>query len=694
VPLSTLNDEQLSAATAPFGHNLIIASAGTGKTSTIVGRIAYLLHNGVEPSKILLLTFTNKAAGEMIARLARYFPKSVVSQIESGTFHAVSYRWLKSLQPSLTLKQPSELKTLFRSIYEKRNFERMHLDITPFSAIYLYEQYALYQNASLEGFDSWFLEKYPEHKILMDAYLGIIDDFEKEKREYGFASFNDLLLRIKAHLQETRIPFDEVLVDEYQDTNTLQSALIDALKPKSLFCVGDYDQSIYAFNGANIENIATFSKRYPHARVFTLKTNYRSTAPILSLANRVIEKNERIYPKKLEVGRQGKQHPPKLLIYHDLFEQYQAIAHSIKHTHVPNDNIAVIFRNNASADGIEASLRELGISCKRKGGTSFFDAKEVKFLLDLLSLMVNPKDMMAFIHIFEYASGVGSALAKELYQCFVHFGNGSLLQGVLSPRVHDLPKLNPHKNVQLGLFDDDFEIGSSARFRHLDLPKNVYDHPLLKHPRINQDGVKFFARFYALMHELQTERNPAEVLRRAIASDLYRGTVEVLSKQRARLKSGEIDEEKKTTAKERIERKARLLLDLSKGYRDLGRFVNAMVLGGGELSEGEGVNLLTVHASKGLEFAEVYVVDLVDGRFPNRKMMSSIEEERRLFYVAVTRAKDKLYLSLAKYDKLKKVEYQPSQFLYEAGMIKGEFVEPEPKKKHKSTVPKEGGLTA
>ena len=151
--------------------------------------------------------------------------------------------------------------------------------------------------------------------------------------------------------------------------------------------MGDYGQGIYAFNGANIENIATYSKRYPDAKVFTLKTNYRSTAPILSLANRVIERNERIYPKKLEVGRVVKAIPPKLLMYKDLFEQYQAIAQGIKHTHVPNDQIAVIFRNNSSADGVEASLREYGIPCKRKGGTSFFDAKEIKFLLDLLSFL-------------------------------------------------------------------------------------------------------------------------------------------------------------------------------------------------------------------------------------------------------------------------------------------------------------------
>ena len=555
----------------------------------------------------------------------------------------------------------------------------MNLTVQPFSATFMYEQYSLYQNASLDSFDVWFLEKYPDHELVMDVYLDIAQEFEKEKIEYGFASFNDLLLRMKAHLAEKAMPFTEVLVDEYQDTNTLQSALIDALTPQSLFCVGDYDQSIYAFNGANIENIATYSKRYPNATVYTLKTNYRSTAPILSLANKVIERNERIYPKKLEVGRHGKTHPPRLLMYNDLFEQYQSIAQSIKHTHVPNDQIAVIFRNNSSADGVEASLREYGIACKRKGGTSFFDAKEIKFLLDVMSLLVNPKDMMAFIHIFEYARGVGSALSKEIFQCFLHFGEGRFIQGVLYPKVHDLPKLNPNKNVQLGLFDDDVEIGSAARFSSLDLGSLVMAHPLLKHPKLTTDGAKFFKEFHTLMKAVHQLDNPADIMQNTIHSSLYKGIVELLATQRGRLKSGEIDEEKKRIAKERIERKATLLLNLSRQYKELRRFVNAMVLGGNELSEGEGVNLLTVHASKGLEFPEVYVIDLVDGRFPNRKMMSSIEEERRLFYVAVTRAKDKLYLSLAQYDKVKKIDYKPSQFLHEAGMVKGDFIEPEKK---------------
>ncbi len=626
------------------------------------------------PERILLLTFTNKAAGEMIARLGAFFPKKTIEKIEAGTFHAVSYRWLKSHTPGLTLKQPGELKTLFRSIYEKRHFKRLNLGMEPFAAPYLYDLYSLYQNASLETFDVWFLERYPEHEPLMDIYMDICDEFDRVKTEYGFASFNDLLLLSVAYLQEHRIDFGEVLVDEYQDTNTLQGALIDALKPESLFCVGDYDQSIYAFNGANIANIATFSERYPQARIFTLKTNYRSTAPILSLANRVIERNERIYPKKLEVGRQReKSYPPRLLLYDELFEQYQSISAMIKQSHTPNDHIAVIFRNNASADGIEASLRELGLPCKRKGGTSFFESKEIKFLLDLLSLLINPRDMMAFIHVFEYGKGVGAALAKELFQSLVHFGEGDVMKGLLYPVKYDLPKLNPNKNLQLGLFDDDLEIGSVTRFASMSLPDAIRAHPLLKHPRIGTDGVHFFADFYHFVLSAKRANAPKTILKHAIDSPLYQTIIDQLATQRARLKSGEVDPDKKALSRERIERKARLLLDLSSHYHDLSRFINAMVLGGNELSEGEGVNLLTVHASKGLEFTEVYVVDLMDGRFPNHKLMNQggeLEEERRLFYVAVTRAKDRLFLSMASFDRVKKIDFKPSPFLYESGLIR------------------------
>lgn len=658
--LNTLNSEQLKAATASIGHNLVIASAGTGKTSTIVGRIAHLLYSGIDPKNILLLTFTNKAAGEMLSRLERYFPKEIVSQIESGTFHAVCYRWLKAREKKVSLKQPSELKTLFKSIYEEFDFSGSELQA--FSAMYLYELYSLYQNASLDTFDKWFLASYPEHDCFMDKYMSIIEKFELEKREYGFVSFNDLLLRTIEHLKTQDIYFDEILVDEYQDTNTLQGVLIDAMRPRSLFCVGDYDQSIYAFNGANIENISTYTARYKDANLFSLITNYRSTASILELANRVIEHNPRIYPKQLKVGCEKQDIPPRLMIYGELFEQYHAIAHSIWSSHVPHNDIAVIFRNNSSADGVEATLRELGIPCKRKGGTSFFDTKEVKFLLDIISLFSNPKDMMAFLHIFEYAKGVGPALAKDFFLSLVYLGEGDLLKGMLSPAIDTLPKKN---SLATGsLFD---EMKDDAKGTHRT------KHPIYSHPKADSDNMRFFDNIKEYYKEASREKNPSKMIAKLVRSPLYEYIVDLLSLQRSRLKNGEIEQNRYAQAKERIFQKAMLLLELSKNYKEIDRFLNAMVLGAGELSQGDGVNLLTVHSSKGLEFSDVYVIDMMDGRFPNTKLMSrggEIEEERRLFYVAVTRAKEKLHLSFANYDKVKKTEFKPSIFLFEAKLLK------------------------
>jgi len=677
MPLSRLNPEQLAAAKAPFGHNLIIASAGTGKTSTIVGRIGYLLGQGIKPEEILLLTFTNKAAAEMVERVAGYFSREVAGRIEAGTFHAVSYRWLKKMDRSIILKQPSELKTLFRSIYDKRQFHHIGAEAQPLSANFLHDVYSLWQNASVEEFGEWLEKRHPGQESYAEIYLDIVEEFEATKKEYGFVNFNDLLILMREVSKRTKLPFREVLVDEYQDTNELQGSWIDAMDPPSLFCVGDYDQSIYAFNGANIHIIGSFTRKYPDARVFTLSKNYRSTAPILSLANRVIEYNERIYPKQLEVVRSGGAMQPKLLIFDNLMQQYEAIAQTIRRSTTPHPQIAVIFRNNATADGIEAMLREQGIPCRRKGGRSFFDAKEVRAALDLATLMANPKDMMAFIHIFEYAKGIGSATAKELFEGLVALGHGDMLSGILHPD----DQVNPFKartvNYQLGLFDHPTHVGSVSRFAHLGFDEKFMAHPILKHPALNADGVTFIHDFFRLVASLRPKKQPVPIMREILASKTYRFIAEQLATKRATLKNGEVDETKKNEAHERIRRKGVLLVQLAGAYRSLEKFINAMVLGGGELSEGEGVNLLTVHASKGLEFDEVYVIDLMDGRFPNRKLASQaglIEEERRLFYVAVTRAKNLLYLSYAKYDKFKDTSFFPSQFLYEAGLLKKDQV--------------------
>ena len=318
-------------------------------------------------------------------------------------------------------------------------------------------------------------------------------------------------------------------------------------------------------------------------------------------------------------------------------------------------------------------LRELDIPCKRKGGTSFFDAKEVKAILDLYTLLVNEADMMAFIHLFEFAKGVGSAMAKEMYGALKTLGHGSIFYGLYAPDVSITNPFEKRKlNHQLGLFDDFLELGAVGKFAKLGFEEKFMKNPILKHPKLARDGAVFLHEFYLLFRDLKGIKQPRTVVNKIAASALYGHIADLLAGKRATLKDGSIDEKQKEEALIRIKRKSLLLEELSKPYSEHERFLNAMILGSSDLTQGEGVNLLSVHASKGLEYKEVYVIDLMDGRFPNRKLMhrgGSLDEERRLFYVAVTRAKDILYLSYAKYDKIKKIDFAPSQFLYEAGLV-------------------------
>ena len=675
MPLSNLNQEQLSAATCQYGYNLIIASAGTGKTSTIVGRIATLINKGVKPNEILLLTFTNKAAAEMVARVAKYFGKDIAKQIMAGTFHSVSYKLLKELNVNITLKQPNELKTLFKSIYEKRVFFDRHEDANPYDGGYLYDMYSLYLNSNDgEEFGEWVKSKNPSHELYTMIYEDVVDEFHELKTKYGYANFDDLLTIMLDTLKEKEFEFKEILVDEYQDTNPLQGRLLDSFRPKSLFCVGDYDQSIYAFNGSDIGIISTFGTRYPNAEVFTLRKNYRSTKPILDLATKVIEFNERVYEKKLEVVRTETEHKPKLLAFGELFSQYQYLSELISKTSTPHNEIAVIYRNNSSADGIEATLREFSIPAKRKGGMSFFDSVEVKFVLDVLVMQITHNDMMAFIHIVEHGKGIGKAIAKDVFDALIKLGDGDLLKGLFHPRedINNPYENGKVKNRQLGLFDDFLELGSISKFKDCNFEEAFLGNPILKHPKLNVDGGKYLYDIYLLMKHLRRTKIPETLVTSISSSMAYSKLKDALSTKRATQKDGTINPMQKTKALAKINRKVMLLKNLSRNFQDLSKFINSMILGGSEMSEGEGVNLLSIHASKGLEFKEVYVIDLMDGRFPNRKLMSkggSIEEERRLFYVAVTRAKDILYLSYAKSDKIKKMSFIASPFLREAGLI-------------------------
>jgi DNA helicase-2/ATP-dependent DNA helicase PcrA len=668
LPLSKLNEEQFQAATAKLGHNLVIASAGTGKTSTIVGRIAYLLQNGIKPEEILLLTFTNKAANEMVERLSRFIPSA--KKIEAGTFHAVSYRWLRKLNKNIVLKTPKDMKILFRSIYAKRDFNRILGEEKPYSANYLFEIYSLFLNSNEESFESFLEKKAPNQLEYALVYESIFEEFEEVKKAHNLVDFDTLLIRMINELKKgIDNPFVEVLVDEYQDTNPLQNEFIENVK-KNLFCVGDYDQSIYAFNGADINIISTFDKRYSDAKVFTLKKNYRSFGEILAIANKVIANNPRIYPKSLEVTRGYSGEFPKVLIYNDTFEEYRDLANRIYTSTTPRDEIAVLFRNNSSADAIEAVLREKGIECKRKGGNSFFESREIKITLDILYFILNPKDIMSFVHIVEYAKGIGNSIATDLFEALMILGEGNVINGFLKPNLEKKVFVNKKTSYQLGLFDDFKELGSVSRFKNLGFEDKFLENPILKHPKLGVEGAEFLYNFYLFLKRIKLLKNPHSIFNEVINSKIFNHIISNLAKERSRDKNGKIDMNLYEEKKEAIKRKVAILKNLLKNYSSLEKFINALVLGGSEMSEGKGVNLLTVHASKGLEFKEVYIVDLMEKRFPNIKLSKpagGIEEERRLFYVAVTRAKDRLFFMLAKRDRIRNTEYQPSRFLIEAG---------------------------
>ncbi len=666
-----LNPEQLKAAKALKGYNLVIASAGTGKTSTIVGRILYLLDNGIKPEEILLLTFTNKASNEMIARVAKYFKSS--SKIEAGTFHAVAYRYLKEHYPNLSLKQPKELKKLLESIVDTKN-ALTDDDKKPYTSQHLYALYSLYTNAlKQEDFSAWLSSKNPEHTPYAAFYENILDEFENTKKKHNYIDYNDLLLLFKQAMLERPSPYKEVLCDEFQDTNPLQESILDAINPPSLFCVGDYDQSIYAFNGADISIISNFTQKYKNAQVFTLTKNYRSSKEILDLANQVIQRNERIYPKNLEVVKSGHFNKPALLNYNDNIAQCQDIAKRI----VMRKNfkeVAVIFRNNASADQLEAALRSHNVPSKRKGSASFFESKEVALALDICALIFNPKDIMAAIHVLSHISDIGSNTAKDIHEALMLLGNGDLKLALTHPSKEAKIYTKKKEITSMGLFEEIFALENSSRFNSV-IDKAFHSHPVLMHPKISLNGAKMLSDFFTLYAKAPTH-SPSALIKHILESAFFQTFKTRLLKERSKNKDGSYNEFKKLQAQKRFNEKMDLLSSLAKNYQNLGRFLNGTLIGSSEATQGEGVNLLSVHASKGLEFKDVYIIDLMEGRFPNHKLMNTgggIEEERRLFYVAITRAKENLWLSYAKNElreNAKPKEHKPSVFLYEAGLLK------------------------
>ena len=309
---------------------------------------------------------------------------------------------------------------------------------------------------------------------------------------------------------------------------------------------------------------------------------------IFDLATKVIEFNERVYEKKLEVVRVENEHKPKLLVFNELFSQYEHISQLISKSSTPHAEIAIIYRNNSSADGIEANLREFSIPAKRKGGMSFFDAVEVKFILDVLVMQLSHNDMMALIHIVEHGKGIGKAIAKDIFDALMRLGDGDILKGLFSPRedINNPYETGKVKNQQLGLFDDFMELGSISKFKDCSFEESFLSNPILKHPKLNVDGGKYLYDMYLLLKHLRRTKNPETLVGSIASSMAYSKLKDSLATKRATQKDGTINDMQKTKSISKINRKVMLLKNLSRNFNDLSKFINSMILGGSEMSEG------------------------------------------------------------------------------------------------------------
>jgi DNA helicase-2/ATP-dependent DNA helicase PcrA len=603
-----LNSAQREAVVFGDGPLLVVAGAGSGKTTVLTNRIGYLItERNVPHSRILAITFTNKAAREMKARLAASLG-SIVSEMAVSTFHSACVRMLRpyadrvGLKRNFTIFSEDDAKRLLRDITDDVGLDHKEVSVGGSKAAISQAKNGLLGPRDLTRGPA---ETRDPKAVARSRIFG---EYQVRLRGANAVDFDDLLVHmvtlltehddVREHYQSS---YDYVLVDEYQDTNRAQSVLVEQLAAghRNICCVGDGDQSIYGFRAADVGNILNFSATFPGATTITLEQNYRSTGTILEAANAVISRNEVRAEKNLWT-RAGEGGPIALREAADELDEAEWVADEIA-TLVsqgcrPGD-IAVLCRAKALARPIEGEVVRRGIACKTVGGTAFFDRKEIKDLLAYLRMASNPDDELSFRRCVNVPRrGVGDSSIKKL-RTFARVQGLSLSQALA--RREDIEEL-PRAALE-GL---EAYLNLLERMRAADVtggPRDAIDVVL-------EDGA-FMEQLLAAATDQEEEIYRAESVEqlRAIAGDRR-----------------SIDE----------------LLDMT----------SLITLGDDAEGDGSRVLLMTIHASKGLEFPNVFVVGLEEGIFPDRRCLEGgeLEEERRLAYVAITRAKKRLYLSHAR----------------------------------------------
>ncbi len=605
--LSTLNTEQKKAVLSEDGALLVLAGAGSGKTRVLTSRIAYLIQQeNIAPWRILAFTFTNKAAQEMKDRVASEWGNPV-DAMWIGTFHSICSRILRrdidrlGYERNFTIYDTADQKTLVKRIIKALNINDDNL--TPANAL---NRISEYKN---KGYGWEALEQaafYDRDKDIARIYKR----YEEDKKKNNALDFDDLINKTidllhdhKDIAERYKDQFSYVFVDEYQDTNHAQYQLILALtnQDSNVCVVGDADQSIYGWRGADINNILDFEKDFPNAKVIKLEQNYRSTKKILNAANRLIAKNENRKEKNLWTEKhEGDDISFKIV--NNEYEEAQQVVNWIQQERYRGrsfDEMAILYRTNAQSRAFEEALIQEGVPYRVIGGLKFYDRAEIKDLIAYMTLAVNPTDDESFRRIVNQPKrGIGNVSVEKLQDLASHYGL-SLIDALHEEEIlNHLSKAQRDKfKVFVDLIDelDEAKEGSITAFIEKVYTESGY-RKMLESSSAVEDMTRMenVDAFFNAIAQYEEDEEDASAL-------LYLQNISLMS-------------------------------DLDK--TEDGRL---------------GVNMMTIHSAKGLEFPIVFLTGLEDGLFPSRMTMEEgqIEEERRLMYVAVTRAEDKLYMTQA-----------------------------------------------
>ena len=618
-----LNPSQCDAVLYTEGDSMVIAGAGSGKTRVLTYKIAHLLEEGVDPWSILALTFTNKAAGEMKQRIAARVGENRARYLWMGTFHSIFSRILRSeaaligYTSNFTIYDQQDSQNLIKSIVKD-----MQLDDKTYKASVVQNRISNAKNRLITA--SGYVQNadiYKHDQFKRIPMVGkIYERYEQRCRQSDAMDFDDLLLNtfilFRDHpdvLERYGTSFKYILVDEYQDTNYAQHCIVWQLTRNGakVCVVGDDAQSIYSFRGANLDNMLKFSKLYPDSKLFKLEQNYRSTQTIVEAAGSLICKNHAQIPKKVfSENEQGDK--IKVLCAHSDLEESEMVVNRLLDLHtfkdVPWSQMAILYRTNAQSRPLEEALRKRGLPYKIYGGLSFYQRKEIKDVIAYFRMSVNPNDEEAFKRIINYpARGIGQTTVGKILS--VAMENGVSLWSVISNPADYRLEVNSGTAAKLSAFKTMLEsfMADAAAVDAQQLSERI----------VNETGI---------MRELQADTTVEGIGRKDNVEELLANIAQFCL-------------DRKEEGNERC------------FMTDYLSEVSLMTDQDNETDEDlEKVTLMTVHAAKGLEFDAVFIVGLEENLFPSDMSGDSereIEEERRLFYVAMTRARKYLTLLFA-----------------------------------------------